>query len=105
MLDIISHWSTRPASVENTFHLLEDVLNARLRPEYRRIWVQYSNSSSMNICFTIFPSNAEQSYSMRFHRVRNFRRFRHDQDLVSEIRLLEEFIASLPIQDIITTQN
>lgn len=101
MLDRVSQWSSRPACVENSFHLLEDVLNDRLRPEWRRIWVEYSNASSMMICFTIFPSDQSQSYSMRFHRLRNFRRFRHDQDLVSEVRLFEEFIRTLPIQDLL----
>ncbi len=75
-----------------TLSLLQDLLNERLRPEFRRIWVQGSNSGRSRLCFTIF-TNSE--YEMRFIEVGSLRQFRNNENIEEEIVLMEEFIQIL----------
>lgn len=90
---IYTRFSRRETSFENTLALLQDLLNERLAPDYRRIWVQASNSGRTRFCFTIFPNTGQ--YTMRFLEAGSFRQFRSDGNLDSEIELIERFIDSL----------
>lgn len=92
---IYTRFSRRETSFENTLALLQELMNERLSPGWRRIWVQASNSGRTRFCFTIFPERGE--YTMRFFESGSFRQFRADGDLNSEIELIENFIDSLSI--------
>jgi hypothetical protein len=89
---IYERYRRRETSFEMTLLLLQDLLNERLRPEFRRIWVQGSNSGRSRLCFTIFTNSG---YDMRFIEVGSLRQFRSDGNLPEEIvyieRLLESF--------------
>jgi hypothetical protein len=87
-----SYYTRRGTSIETTLMLLQDLLVERLSPDYRRIWVQSSNSGRTRFCFTIF-SNTD--YTMRFLDAGSFRQFRTDGDLNEEIILMERFIETL----------
>lgn len=93
LLSIYERFSRRETSFENTLALLQDLLNERLLPDYRRIWVQASNSGRTRFCFTIFPNSGQ--YEMRFYDAGSFRQFRSDGNLDSEIELIDRFIDSL----------
>ena len=88
-----SYYTRRGTSIETTLMLLQDLLVERLSPDYRRIWVQASNSGRTGFCFTIFPNRGE--YIMRFLDAGSFRQFRTDGDLNEEIILMERFIETL----------
>jgi len=88
-----TRYLTRPTSFETTLAILQELLSERLSPEWRRIWVQGSNSGRTRFCFTIFPNTG--TYTMRFHDVGSFRQFRTDGELESEFELLNRFITSL----------
>ena len=90
---IYSYYTRRGTSFETTLALLQELLNERLSPDYRRIWVQGSNSGRTRFCFTIFPNRGE--YTMRFLETGSFRQFRTDGNLDEEIELIERFITSL----------
>lgn len=90
---IYTRFSRRETSFENTLLLLQELLNERLLPEYRRIWVQASNSGRTRFCFTIFPNSGQ--YDMRFFESGSFRQFRTDGNLNSEMELIESFINTL----------
>jgi len=92
-MEAYARFSRRETSFENTLALLQELLNERLAPDYRRIWVQASNSGRTRFCFTIFPNNGQ--YIMRFLEVGSFRQFRHNGDLDSEIELIDNFISFL----------
>lgn len=92
-MEAYTRFSRRETSFENTLALLQELLNERLLPDYRRIWVQASNSGRTRFCFTIFPNTGQ--YTMRFLEVGSFRQFRSDGNLDSEIELIERFITSL----------
>lgn len=93
LLSIYERFSSRETSFENTLALLQELLNERLLPGWRRIWVQASNSGRTRFCFTVFPDNGE--YTMRFLEVGSFRQFRQNGNLDSEIELIDNFISSL----------
>jgi hypothetical protein len=93
MEEIYSYHARRGTSFETTLMLLQDLLMERLSPEWRRIWVQASNSGRTKFCFTIFPSRGE--YTMRFLDVGSFRQFRTDGNLDEEMEIIERFIDSL----------
>ena len=93
MESIYSYHARRGTSFETTLMLLQDLLMERLSPEWRRIWVQASNSGRTKFCFTIFPSRGE--YTMRFLDVGSFRQFRTDGNLDEEMEIIERFIDSL----------
>lgn len=88
-----SYYTRRTTSFETTLALLQELLNERLSPDWRRIWVQGSNSGRTRFCFTIFPNRGE--YTMRFLDVGSFRQFRTDGNLDEEMELIERFITSL----------
>jgi len=90
---IYTRFSRRETSFENTLILLQELLNERLLPDYKRIWVQASNSGRTRFCFTIFPNTGQ--YTMRFLDAGSFRQFRTDGNLEEEIDLIERFIDSL----------
>jgi hypothetical protein len=92
METIYTRYSQREASFENTLSLLQDLLNERLLPGWRRIWVHGSNSGRTRLCFTIFPTNGD--YTMRFHTLGSLRQFRADGDINTEIELIEQLINS-----------
>ena len=77
-------------SPEGTMLLMQSLLTDRLRPEYRKIWVQ--GTSRGGLCFTIFETSG---YTMRFFNTGGLRQFRVDAPLEEEIvameRLLEIF--------------
>jgi hypothetical protein len=86
-------YSRRGTSFEMTLSLLQDLMNRRLSPNYRRVWVQASNSGRVKFCFTVFPNRGE--YRMVFLESGSFRQFRADGNLEEESRLIEDFITSL----------
>jgi len=96
-------------SFERTLGILADRLSDRLRPEYRKIWVQgiYAKKPNSNnkvggsrLLFTIFTKD---SYVMRFLDVRNFRNYRFDGNIEEEDVLIERQIESFrtTLQDFI----
>jgi hypothetical protein len=90
---IYEYYSSRGTSFENTLALLQELLSERLSPDYRRIWVQASNSGRTRFCFTIFPERGQ--YIMRFLESGSFRQFRSDGNLEVESDIIENFIDSL----------
>ena len=64
----------------------------RLTPEWRKIWVNASNSGRTRFCFTIFNHNG---YTMRFLDAGSFRQFRTDGKLDEEMEIIERFIDTL----------
>ena len=90
---IYSYYTRRGTSFETTLGLLQELLSERLSPDYRRIWVQGSNSGRTKFCFTIFPNRGQ--YTMRFLDAGSFRQFRTDGNLDEEMELIERFIDSL----------
>ena len=89
---IYSYYTRRETSIETTLMLLQDLLMERLTTDYRKIWVQASNSGRTRFCFTIFNHH---DYTMRFLDAGSFRQFRTDGNLDEEIELIERFITSL----------
>ena len=82
------------SNFERTLRILQDRLNERLTPGYRRIWVQGSNRpSATNLVFTIFPEGHGQ-YQMRFLEIRNFRNYRPDGNLEEEMNIINRHIDS-----------
>lgn len=90
---IYTRFSRRETSFENTLVLLQELLNERLLPDYRKIWVQASNSGRTRFCFTIFPNTGQ--YTMRFLEIGSFRQFRSDGNLEEETQIIENFISTL----------
>ena len=93
MEEIYSYYTRRETSIETTLMLLQDLLMERLSPDYKRIWVQASNSGRTRFCFTIFPHRGQ--YIMRFLDAGSFRQFRTDGNLDEEIEIIQRFIESL----------
>jgi hypothetical protein len=89
---IYSYYTRRETSIETTLMLLQDLLMERLSPDYRKIWVNASNSGRTRFCFTIF-SNTD--YTMRFLDAGSFRQFRTDGNLDDEMEIIERFIDTL----------
>ena len=88
-------------SFERTLGILADRLSDRLRPEYRKIWVQGNNKGGgSRLLFIIFTKD---SYVMRFLDVRNFRNYRFDGNIEEEDVLVERQIESFrtTLQDFI----
>ena len=87
---------------ETTLNLIQDLLNERLTSDYRKIVVQASNSGLVRFCFTIFLTSNRlnekggfyYSYIIRTQEVRNFRNWRPDGELNSEIVNIENLIES-----------
>lgn len=79
-------------SFEGTVRLMQALLTERLRPGYRRIWVQ--GSSRGRLCFTIFGGETS-NYTMRFFNTGGMRQFRVDAPLEGEIVVMERFLETL----------
>lgn len=94
MNEIISRYQNLPQSFDNTLGLIQSILNTRLTPNYRKIWVQGNNLGTTRLIFTIFPNNNE-NYRFISLSVKNFRRFRPDGDSETELSLINNFISSL----------
>ena len=92
MESIYSYYTRRGTSFETTLCLLQELLSERLSPEWRKIWVQASNSGRTIFCFTIFN---HRDYTMRFLDAGSFRQFRTNGNLEEEMELIERFIDSL----------
>lgn len=88
-----SRYARRGTSFETTLGLLQELLNERLSSDWRRIWVQGSNSGRTRFCFTLFPVRGE--YTMRFLDTGSFRQFRTDGNLEEEMTIIERFITTL----------
>jgi hypothetical protein len=86
---IYERYRRRGTSLEMTTSLIQDLLSERLRPEFRKIWVQGSPS---RLVFTIFDTSG---YTMRFLNTGGLRQFRHDGVLGEEIVIMERFIEGL----------
>ena len=98
METIYRRYLGRGTSFEMTLSLLQDLLNSRLRPEFRRLWVQGSNSGRSRLCITIFYSGG---YDMRFIEVGSLRQFRVDGDFDEEVQNIERLISNIRIGDFI----
>ena len=81
-----------------TLSLLQDLLNTRLRPDFRRIWVNGTNNGRSRLCFTIFNS---YGYEMIFTEIGSLRQFRSDGDFDYEVNQLERLIESFDLLDFI----
>lgn len=90
---IYTRYTQRETSFVNTLALLQDLLNERLLPDWKRVIVQGSNSGRTRFCFIIYPRRG--NYTMRFLDAGSFRQFRSDGDLNSEIALIEQFLQRL----------
>jgi hypothetical protein len=90
METIYQTYRRRETSFEMTLSLLQELLNMRLRSEYRRIWVQGSNSGRSRLLFTIFTNNG---YELRCFEVGSLRQFRNDGNILEEIQNIENLIS------------
>lgn len=94
MEHIYSRYTTGNPSFEGTLRLIHDLIESRLAPGIRRVWVQGSNSGRTNLVFTIFEDGRD--YRMEFLTINGFRQFRPSaEDRENEIRLMNEFIERL----------
>jgi hypothetical protein len=87
-------------SLSLTTRLVQDLINERLSPEYRKIRVEASNSGKVTFMFTIFLTENRfneigkfyYSYEMSFQDLKNFRNFRPDGELGFEVSQIENLI-------------
>jgi hypothetical protein len=54
MESIYSRYTRRETSFEMTLSLLQELLESRIRPEFRSITLQGSNSGRARLCFILF---------------------------------------------------
>lgn len=86
-------------SFEGTLMLMQALLSERLRPEFRKIWVQGTTRGSL--CFTIFVTDSRDTtytncgYTMRFFNTGGMRQFRVDASLEEEMVIMERFLERL----------
>lgn len=92
MESIYSRYTRRETSFEMTLSLLQELLESRIRPEFRSITLQGSNSGRARLCFILFNRTG---YTMRFLDAGSFRQFRHNGNLPEEIALMDKFIEDL----------
>lgn len=77
-------------SFEGTLMLMRELLSERLRPEYRKIWVQGTLRGTL--LFTIFDNRT--NYCRTFN-TGGLRKFRVDAPLEEEIVIMERFLEQL----------
>lgn len=77
-------------SFDGTLLLIQSLLSERLRPEFRKIWVQ--GTSRGRLLFTIFDNRT--NYSRTFN-TGGLRQFRVDSPLEGEIVIMERFLEQL----------
>ena len=92
MESIYLGYTRRGTSFEMTISLLQELLESRIRPEFRSITLQGSNSGRARLCFILFDRSG---YRMRFLDAGSLRQFRHDGNLQEEITLMDRFIEDL----------
>lgn len=86
-------------SFEGTLMLMQALLSERLRPEFRKIWVQ--GTTRGRLCFTIFVTDSRDTtytncgYTMRFFNTGGMRQFRVDDPLEPEMVIMERFLEQL----------
>jgi hypothetical protein len=90
-------YQSRSQSIETTLELIEDIMQENLSTDYRRIWVQASNSGTTRFCITLFPTNYLSNYRMVFHNmnIRQWRPSTSDDALRIEISNIEKIIEIL----------
>lgn len=93
MSQIYLRYRTGSPSFEGTLRILQELVNERALPGFRRIWVQGTNSGKIRLTFTIFEDGND--YRMEFASFKNFRQYRPEGEIETEIRLLEEMIEIL----------
>ena len=99
METIYSRYRTGTPSFEGTLLLMRELIESRLRPGIRRVWVQGSNAGRANLIFTIFEDGRD--YRMVFLPVNGFRQYRpiplsgDIADFERENALMDEFIERL----------
>jgi hypothetical protein len=92
-------------SLPLTTSLIQDLINERLNPEYRKIRVEASNSGRVTLMFTIFLTENRfneigkfyYSYEMSFQDLKNFRNWRPDGELGFEVAQIENLIEYLRV--------
>ena len=89
---IYERYRRRGTSFEMTLSLLQELLESRIRPEFRSIMLQGSNSGRARLCFILFNRTG---YTMRFLDAGSFRQFRNNGNLPEEITLMDRFIEDL----------
>lgn len=92
---IYSEFRDGNTSFSRTLNLLQRLLSERLNDQYTKIWVQGSNSGRVRLCFTVFNTN--RKYSMYTYDLKNFRNWRPDGNLESEIVSIENMIENIRI--------
>ena len=83
-------------SFEVTLRIIEQVLNSRLQPQWRRLMVQASNSGLCRFCIIVFPEGHGR-YQMLFHNmnIRQWRPSNSDNELINEIDNIERIVEEL----------
>jgi hypothetical protein len=85
-------------SREDTVRAIESIINERLRPEWRRVFVHFSKSS---MSFTLFPVGWGD-YRIRFVNLTNLRNWRPDGDPEVELEILLRWLRRVDVlQDVI----
>jgi hypothetical protein len=77
---------------EITLRLIQELLQERLCDGYLKIRVFGSNSKLVRLGFAVFDRNG---YRLYFQLYPNFRNYRQDLDLESEVSSIEEIISNL----------
>ncbi len=99
METIFSRYRTGTTSFEGTLRLIRELVESRLRPGIRRVWVEGSNSGRARLVFTIFEDGRD--YRMEFLTISGFRQYRpipldgDSSDYEREVRLMTEFVDRL----------
>jgi hypothetical protein len=83
-------------SFENTLRLIGDLIQERLNPEYRRVWVQASNAGRVRFFITVFSNRGSERYRLFFQDYANFRNWRGSvENIGPEVANIENIIESL----------
>jgi hypothetical protein len=92
MESIYLRYTRRETSFLMTLSLIQELLESRIRPEFKSIMIQGCNSGRVKLCFILFN---RMGYTMRFLDLGAFRQFRHNGNLPEEIALMDKFIEDL----------
>lgn len=84
---------TSAPSFDSSLNLLRDILNSRLRPEFRKIWVDGSNAGRVKLLFTIFYGYDNRGISFDTKVFRNFRG--NSENREAEITMFNLFVENL----------
>jgi len=102
-----------PTGFDTTLGLIQELLSERLSSDYRRIFVQASNSNRVNFCFTLFFKTPRYNelggfycdYQIVTQEVKNFRNWRPDGNLEQEISQIESLIKNLSTNSLLGFLN